>query len=177
MKNCDAMYEELGIITFENINKYRIGSFMFRTSQCHVPDFLWETAMSTSVKQCWLVTSIIHRSNLTWAWWRHQMETFSALLALCAEHSPVTVEFPSQRPATRSYDVFFDLRLNKRLNKQSWGWWFETPSCSLWRHSNGKTGIKCKGVIIWNNILEEEVNLGVSETVFERTLIEMLNHI
>ena len=25
---------------------------------------------------------------------------------------------------------------NKRLNKQSWGWWFETPSWSLWRHCN-----------------------------------------
>ena len=46
-------------------------------------------------------------------------------------------EFPSQRPVTRSFDVFFDLRLNKRLSKQSWGWWFETPSLSLWRHRNG----------------------------------------
>ena len=34
------------------------------------------------------------------------------------------------------FDVFFDLRMNKRLSKQSWGWWFETPSCSLWRHCN-----------------------------------------
>ena len=49
-------------------------------------------------------------------------------------NSPVTDEFPSLRPVTRSFDVFFDLRLNKRLSKQSWGWWFETPSGSLWRH-------------------------------------------
>ena len=62
-------------------------------------------------------------------WWRHQMETFSALLAICAGNSPVTGEFPAKRPVTQSFDVFFDLRLNKRLNKQSWGWWFETPSC------------------------------------------------
>ena len=41
-----------------------------------------------------------------------------------------------QRPVTRSFDVFFDLRLHKRLSKQSWGWWFETPSWSLWRHCN-----------------------------------------
>ena len=41
-----------------------------------------------------------------------------------------------QRPVTRSFDVFFDLRLNKRLSKQSWGWWFDTPSRSLWRHCN-----------------------------------------
>ena len=70
------------------------------------------------------------------AWWRHQMETFSALLAICAGNSPVPGEFPAQRPVTRSSGVFFDLRLNKRLSKQSWGWWFETLSCPLWRHCN-----------------------------------------
>ena len=68
-------------------------------------------------------------------WWRHQMETFSALLAICAGNSPVTGEFPVQRPVTRSFGVFFDLRPNKRLSKQSWCWWFETPSRPLWRHS------------------------------------------
>ena len=64
------------------------------------------------------------------------METFSALLAFCVENSLVTGEFPAQRPVTRSFDVFFDLRLNKRLSKHPWGWWFETPSRSLWRHCN-----------------------------------------
>ena len=44
---------------------------------------------------------------------------------------------PAQRPVTRSFDVFFDLRLNKRLSIQSWGWWFETLSCPFWRHCNG----------------------------------------
>ena len=68
--------------------------------------------------------------------WRHEMETFSTLLALCAGNSPVTDEFPSQRPVTRSFDVFFDLRLNKRLRKQSWRGWFETTSYPLWRHCN-----------------------------------------
>ena len=48
-------------------------------------------------------------------------------------------DFPTQRPVTRSFDVFFDLRLNKRLCKQSWGWWFETLLCPLWRHSNEET--------------------------------------
>ena len=52
-------------------------------------------------------------------WWRHQMETFSALLAICAGNSPVPGEFPTQRPVTPSFDVSFDLRRNKRLNKQS----------------------------------------------------------
>ena len=70
------------------------------------------------------------------ACWRNQMEAFSALLALCAENSPVTGEFPSQRPVTRNFHVFFDLRLNKRFSKQPWGCWFETPSCPLWCHSN-----------------------------------------
>ena len=69
-------------------------------------------------------------------WWRHQMETFSALLAICAGNSPVPGEFPTQRPVTRSFDVFFDVRPNKQLSKQSWGWWFETLSSSLWRHRN-----------------------------------------
>ena len=70
------------------------------------------------------------------SWWRHQMETFSALLAICAGNSPVPGEFPTQRPVTRSFDVFFDLRLNKPLSKQSWGWWLETLSRPLWRHLN-----------------------------------------
>ena len=73
---------------------------------------------------------------MTCPWWRHQMETLSALLALCAGNSPANGEFPSQRPITRSFDVFFDLRLNKRLSKHSIRRWFETPSRSLWRHSN-----------------------------------------
>ena len=69
-------------------------------------------------------------------WWRHQMETFSALLAICAGNSPVSGEFPAQRPVTRSFDVFFHLRLDGRLSKHSWGWWLETPSCPFRRQSN-----------------------------------------
>ena len=63
------------------------------------------------------------------------METFSALLALCAGKSPVTGEF-SARPVTRSFGISFELCLYKRFSKQSWGWWFETPSYPLWRHCN-----------------------------------------
>ena len=73
------------------------------------------------------------------AWWRHQMETFSALLAICAGNSPVPGEFPAQMPVTRSFDILFDPGLNKQLSKQLWGWWFEKLSCSLWRHCNGLT--------------------------------------
>ena len=49
------------------------------------------------------------------SWWRHQMETFSALLALCAVNSPVTGKFLSQRPVTRSFDVFFDTRIKQTV--------------------------------------------------------------
>ena len=79
----------------------------------------------------WPTLSQIHSS-----WWRYQMETFSALLALCEGNSPVTGEFPSQRPVTRSFDLFFDLCLNKWLKKQSCGLWFGTPSRPLWRQCN-----------------------------------------
>ena len=53
---------------------------------------------------------------------------------LCGEFTGL----PKRRPVTQSFDVFFDLCLNKRLNKQSWGWWFETLSRPLWRHRNAK---------------------------------------
>ena len=69
-------------------------------------------------------------------WWRHKMETFSAFSPFCEGNPPVTRGFRSQRPVTRSYDVFCDLRMNKRLDKQSRRRWFETPSLSLWRHFN-----------------------------------------
>ena len=62
------------------------------------------------------------------------------VIGLCAGNSLFTSEFPVQRPVMWSFDVFFDMRPNKVLSKQSWGWWFETPSCSLWRdwrHCNG----------------------------------------
>ena len=71
------------------------------------------------------------------------METFSALLALCVGNSPVADEFHAQRPVTRSFGDFFDLRLNKLLSKQSWGWWSETPPRSLWRQCNVPTMVKC----------------------------------
>ena len=67
-----------------------------------------------------------------------QMETFYVLLALCAGNSPVTGEFPSQRPVTQSFEILFDLRLNKGLSKQLGRRWFGMPSLSLWRHSNEK---------------------------------------
>ena len=59
------------------------------------------------------------------------METSSVLLAISAGNSAVTGEFPAQRPVTRSFNIFFDFRLNER-----WSGWFETPLGPLWRHYN-----------------------------------------
>ena len=56
------------------------------------------------------------------------MEAFSTLLALCAGNSPVTGEFPTQRPVTRSFDVFFDQHVNKR------GWVNNREAGDLRRH-------------------------------------------
>ena len=64
--------------------------------------------------------------------WKH----FRVAGHLCGEFTGPG-EFPTQRPVARSFDIFFNLRLNNRLSKQSWGWWFETLSWSLWRHCNG----------------------------------------
>ena len=67
------------------------------------------------------------------AWWRHQMDTFSALLAICAGNSPVPGEFPTQRPGTRSFDVFFDLRPN------NWCFFFIYARIKGWVN-NGEAG-------------------------------------
>ena len=66
------------------------------------------------------------------------------------------------KPVTRSFDVFFDLRLNKRLSKQSWNWWFETPLWPLWRHRNEISIISellfmlfhssCENVMTWEHL-------------------------
>ena len=95
------------------------------------------------------MASHVHRQASTWtnsdiSGWRHQMETFAALLTLCEENTPFTGGFPSPRPVTRRFKFLFDLRLDKRLSKQSRRWWFETPSRSLWRHCNVICAMKNK---------------------------------
>ena len=76
--------------------------------------------------------------NTASTWWRNQMETFSAIAGhLCGEFTG-SRWIPAQRPVMRSFDVFFYLRLNKRLSKHLWGWWCGTLSCPLWRHCNVK---------------------------------------
>ena len=87
---------------------------------------------TVSSLKAFLVTAIIKH----FSWCRHQMETFSALLAICAGNSPAIGEFSAQRPVARNFNVFFNLRLNKRLSKQTYGWRFETPSRLLWCYCN-----------------------------------------
>ena len=64
------------------------------------------------------------------------MKLFSALVAICKGNPPVTDGFPSHRPVAQSFDIFFSVRLNKRLSRPSRFWLFQTPSRSLWRHCN-----------------------------------------
>ena len=99
-------------------------------------------------------TYLFHDKSLDRTW-RHQMEAFSASLAICEGNPPVTGGSPSQRPVTGSFDLFFDLRLNKRLSKQSRRRWLETLSGSLWRHCNklcwnraDAACVDCKGINI-----------------------------
>ena len=76
--------------------------------------FVWMAHVNSHMMFALVSASEVIMKDI-WSWWRHQMETFSTLMALCEGNSPVTGEFPSQRPVTRSFDVFFDLYLHKRL--------------------------------------------------------------
>ena len=91
----------------------------------------------------WVAGGLIrHNTQMTSVkWWNDIMMTssngniFRVTGPLCGEFTGPG-EFLAQRPVTRSFDAFFDLRPNKRLSKQLGGWWFETQSWSLWRHCN-----------------------------------------
>ena len=89
-----------------------INKYLARDISCVLPRILMYHMMTSSIGNIFRVTG-----------------------PLCGEFT-VPVEFPAQRPVTRSFDVFFDLRLNKQFSKQSRGWWFETLSCPFWRHCN-----------------------------------------
>ena len=105
--------------------------------------------------------------------WKH----FPRYWPFCAGNSPVTGEFPSQRPVTRCFDIFFDLRPNKHLSEQSWGWWFETPSCPLWRQCNDMDVTDWVSIrrqaIIWTNV--ELFPIGPSRTNFSEIQIKIQN--
>ena len=140
------------ILSYNFESYYAISQHIISYSYIHHIILLYTyISCSTTVYRLWYIvhsysllpwTQSIYRfegrCTVEWvcSWWRHQKESFSALLVICAGNSPVPGEFPTQRPATRSFNVFFDLRLNKPFSKQPWGWWFETLSRSVWRHRN-----------------------------------------
>ena len=107
----------------------------------------------------------------------HLCGEFTAWLAICAGNSPGAGEFPAQRPMTRSFDVFCDLRLNKRLSKQSWGWWFETLSRPLWHRchewlTKSRTWIRDYIIgFVWNVITHAcpNFNSGLTEPTLKLT--------
>ena len=142
----------------------------------------WETSLQSNSVSHWLGANLESALRLLcisnqldasthfqYTWWRHQMEAFSALLAICAGNSPVPGEFPTQRPVTRSFDVYFDLRPNKRLSKQSWGWWFETQFRPSWRHRNVSWSLQC----LYSNILNVDAEWCIH--IYDKALSYYLN--
>ena len=101
----------------------------------------WTSADHTTQYRVHWAEEFVSWHGCTGSFFRQVMMTssngniFRVTGPLCGEFTGPG-EFPTQRPVTRSFDVFCDLRPNTRLSKQPWGWWFETPSWSLWRHCN-----------------------------------------
>ena len=115
--------------------------------------------------------------NLTWTILPKYMMTlsngniFRVTGHLCGEFTGPS-ELPAQRPVTRSFDVFFDLRPNKLLSKELWDWWFETPSCPLWRQCNGlwDPGMLCN--IGYTSETQISLNLvGVHDICFDCSVV------
>ena len=93
----------------------------------------WDMVYPSSL---WSEVEELYSSSLTHSMMKSSNgNIFRVTGPLCGEFTGPG-DFPTQRPVTRSFDVFVDLHLNKRLSKLPWGWWFETPSWSLWRHCN-----------------------------------------
>ena len=117
---------------------------------------IWITKIYTSthvlvsgLEVCWMKSIILIKYLFSFLPCMHMIRPFVGIISLNNMHDDVikwkhfprywpfvTGEFPTQRPVTQSFDVFFDLWLNKQFSKQLWGWWFEMPSWPLWRHSN-----------------------------------------
>ena len=130
------------------LNFISITAYIFRQNQTNSPYYSLSVVIHLNIytsNGCDARTSFKDSSVFILAW--HHMMTssngniFRVTGPLCGEFTGPG-EFPAQRPVTRSFDVFFHLRLNKRLSKQPRGWWFKTPSWSLWRQCN-ELGILC----------------------------------
>ena len=106
--------------------------------------FCYEKKLTVETLQCRVSTLHCRVSTVSFRAYTYKtmmtssMETFSALLAICAGNSPRSPVNSPHKGQWRGALIFSLIcALNKRLSKQSWAWWFETPSCSLWRHCNG----------------------------------------
>ena len=141
-RNFASVMRDTTSIVFTDLIAYKIGICQYWQTRQEYRFGSMATNLSARSLNLWIKTNMIvlnpcMASRHIWVllpWRLYQMETFSALLTISVGNSPVTGEFPAQRPVTRSFDVFFHLYLNKRLSKHSWGWWFGTPSRPLWRH-------------------------------------------
>ena len=102
--------------------------------------FYWEIEVDLPYRkkkiEYHMYTRMIQSTGNLASLWRHQMETVSALLAICEGNPPVTGGFLSQRASNTGFDDSFDVSLNKRLSKQTSRQWKETPGYSFWRHCN-----------------------------------------
>ena len=118
----------------ESRNNYiRLRLIFFFSQTNEIPAIVIEINHFTALSSHWSFT-----------WCRHQMETFSALLALCDGNTPFTGVFPWQRPVTQGIDVFFDLRLNKRLSEHSIRRWLRRH-----RAHYDITAMKPRALISW----------------------------
>ena len=129
MQNFDASYAVC--LLSKQLNKSRVASD-FRRHDANVVSLQWRHNID-----CFIL-SPQHLGYPLLFWFMMTSSNgniFRVTGHLCGEFTGPG-EFPTQRPVTRSFDVFFDLSLSKRLSKQSRGWWFQTQSRPLWRHCN-----------------------------------------
>ena len=111
-----------------------------------------------------------------------KMETFPRYWTFVRIIHWSPVNSPHKWPVTLSFDIFFDLRLNKRLSKQSWGWWFETLSRPLWCHHNDTTKVPPLHIREMggpSDIASLAINGKNAETLLKRKcyLTKLINHI
>ena len=118
METLSTLMAKYETIVYSEPSEIRLDQFLHQIKLALFSTFYYSLYVKIYLK----IFTYHTKSKIAWTWWRHQMETCSALLAIYAENSLVPGEFPAQRPLARSFDAFFDLRLNKRLSKQSLGW-------------------------------------------------------
>ena len=123
-------------MTWYHISSYKSMQCLFGSTNCQA---IYSVFVLIHADEMLMRKNILpHRWSTNSKWWRHQMETFSALLALCAGNSPVPVNSPHKGQWRGTFMFPLICTLDKRLSKQSWGRWFETLSRPLWRHWNEK---------------------------------------